>query len=113
LFEHRDKNGVCRIKRDTADFRGTSTYASPHAHYREDLCPRDDLYGVFFVFIDLLCGWLPWTDASRNKDKNSVTQAKTDFLAHPTIFLEWALQAALLAHQSIVRNMFSVHCNYI
>lgn len=38
------ENGKMRAKRENADFRGTTLYASPYAHEGEDQCPRDDLF---------------------------------------------------------------------
>ena len=52
----REKDGKLRMKRENADFRGTTLYASPYAHEGEDQCPRDDVFSLLFVFCDLVCG---------------------------------------------------------
>lgn len=75
-----DKDGVLKPKRENADFRGTTLYASLHAHIGEDQCPRDDMYGILFVFFDLICGKLPWSSAAKLRDKPQVTSIKKDFL---------------------------------
>ena len=51
-----EKDGKLRMKRENADFRGTTLYASPSAHEGEDQCPRDDVFSLMFVFCDLVCG---------------------------------------------------------
>lgn len=47
-------------------FRGTTTYASVAAHAQLTLGRRDDLWSLLFVFVDLLCGHLPWSAAARS-----------------------------------------------
>ena len=73
-----------------AEFRGTSAYASHHAHDREELCPRDDIYSAMFVFVDLLCGRLPWSDHCRKKAKESVAAMKRQMVASdPQLLVAW------------------------
>ena len=89
---HRDRFGKVRTERPMAGFRGTRAYASPHAHNLADLCPRDDLYSLFIVFIDLLCGKLPWTEANRAKDNDMVKSTKQEYLVdHVESMAEWVL----------------------
>jgi serine/threonine protein kinase len=86
---HRDDKGI-RQQREDVGFRGTRVYASPHAHNKDDLCPRDDLYSVLIVLIDLWCGELPWSEANRNKDYETITTMKQHYLLdNPTSFADW------------------------
>ena len=103
IFQHREKNGNVRAKRNVAEFRGTSAYASPHAHLKEDLCPRDDLYSLLFVLVDLLCGQLPWSAALRSKDKQGIAACKNDMLQDPNLFIKWIVAEARVSHESMVR----------
>jgi serine/threonine protein kinase len=103
--QYREKNGDIRKKRSQAEFRGTSAYASPHAHNKEDLCPRDDLYSLWFVFLDLLCGQLPWTEAARERDKQRVTDTKKVHLEEPDKLADWAHCTFLSAHSTLVRSI--------
>ena len=52
--------GCLRKEREQADFRGTSMYASLRVHQSRDYCHRDDLWGLMYVFCDLLSGGLRW-----------------------------------------------------
>lgn len=63
-----EKDGSLKPKRQTAEFRGTTLYASPFAHMKEDQCQRDDLYSMMFVCFDLICGKLPWTEEAKAKE---------------------------------------------
>jgi tau tubulin kinase len=75
-----DKEGVLKPKRENAEFRGTTLYASLHAHIGEDQCSRDDMYGILFVFFDLICGKLPWSAAAKLRDKPQVASIKKDYV---------------------------------
>jgi serine/threonine protein kinase len=86
---YRDKSGNIRPKRATADFRGTTTYASLNVHLGEDQCPRDDLFSLIFVFCDLVCGKLPWTEAARDRNKHEVANLKMNLLGDPSKFVLW------------------------
>ena len=55
-----DDRGGVRPPREQADFRGTSLYSSLHAHQQRDLGRRDDLWSLFYVFVDMARGGLPW-----------------------------------------------------
>ena len=76
--QHRDKFGNVRARRENVDFRGTSVYASPNAHNRQDQCPKDDVYSVLFVFLDLLYGKLIWTEYSRNRGNKELREVQSD-----------------------------------
>ena len=55
--QFKDRDGNIKKKRDTgAEFRGTSLYASVNSHNLEDLSPRDDLWSMVYVLLDLMCG---------------------------------------------------------
>jgi serine/threonine protein kinase len=58
-----------RQERSTADFRGTSMYASARVHQLKDYCPRDDIWSLLYVFCDLAAGGLPWMSHAANKDR--------------------------------------------
>lgn len=47
-------------------FRGTTMYASTSAHSQLPQGPKDDVWSLLFVFIDLVVGRLPWSEAARN-----------------------------------------------
>lgn len=102
--QHRERNGEIRKKRSHSEFRGTSAYASPHAHNKEDLCPRDDVYSLWFVFLDLLCGQLPWTDAARERDKQRVADMKRRHLEEPNQLADWANATLLSSHKILVSH---------
>ena len=46
--------------RRNTDFRGTIPYASLHAHNKEELSRRDDVWSFFFMLIEFLDEQLPW-----------------------------------------------------
>eukprot|EP00981_Chlorochromonas_danica_P007327 scaffold1690_cov177-Ochromonas_danica.AAC.4 len=84
-----DKDGVIKSKREKAEFRGTTIYASPFVHEGQDQCPRDDLCSVLHVFFDMLCGKLPWGDAARMKDKATVAAIKRKCYDDIEYFIDW------------------------
>lgn len=92
--QYRDKDGNIRPKRESCEFRGTALYASPFIHEGEEQCPRDDLFSLIFVFCDLVCGKLPWSEVSKSKDKLKVASLKKQYLADPRRFLEWVRHQA-------------------
>ena len=61
-------------------------------HLGHDHCPRDDLYSLIYVFLDLICGKLPWAEAAKNKDKSTVTQLKKDYMENPEKLIVWAAE---------------------
>ena len=54
-------------------FRGTTLYASVHAHMEMDLSRRDDLISWYYVVTDLLTGDLPWKHVD---DTNEILRMK-------------------------------------
>ncbi|KAK4468911.1 hypothetical protein MN116_007578 [Schistosoma mekongi] len=62
-----------RNARQVVGFRGTVRYASINAHAHQDLARRDDLWSLFYMFIEFICGQLPWR---RIRDKELVGQMK-------------------------------------
>jgi len=74
-----------------ADFRGTTVYCSPFVHDGEDQCPRDDLCSIFHVFLDMVCGKLPWGEEARanNRDKAVVAKMKHHFYDYPDQFMQY------------------------
>lgn len=51
-----DDDGNALAEREDASFRGSTTYASVHAHLEKDLSRRDDLWSWFYVLVELLEG---------------------------------------------------------
>ena len=64
-----DTEGCIRTERESADFRGTSMYASLRVHQGKDHCPRDDIWGLLYVFCDLVSGGLPWMGYASARDR--------------------------------------------
>ncbi|CAH8592847.1 unnamed protein product [Heterobilharzia americana] len=62
-----------RNARQIAGFRGTVRYASINAHAHQDLARKDDLWSLVYMFIEFICGQLPWR---RIRDKELVGQMK-------------------------------------
>jgi tau tubulin kinase len=87
----RDKNGtIVKPKRAKVEFRGTTIYASPNATMGDDQCPRDDLYNIIFVLLDLLCGKLPWAEAAKAKNKPNVIALKQEYVQNdPKVLIDW------------------------
>lgn len=69
-------HGNFRKERPTADFRGTSMYASVRVHQRKDYCPRDDMWSLLYVFCDLVSGGLPWMSHAANRDREACQKLK-------------------------------------
>lgn len=84
---HKDSEGKIRAERENVDFRGTTIYASPYVHTGNDQCPRDDMFSVLHVFLDLALGDLPWRLQAKAKDKAAVAMVKSRLLEDPSIFL--------------------------
>jgi len=68
--------GCFRKERTSADFRGTSMYASPRVHQGRDYCPRDDIWSLLYVFCDLVSGGLPWMSHAANRDRDMCQKIK-------------------------------------
>ena len=64
-------NACYRQERSTADFRGTSMYASVRVHQLQEYCPRDDIWSLMYVFCDLASGGLPWMSHAANRDREA------------------------------------------
>jgi len=61
--------GYYRQPRASAEFRGTSMYASLRVHQEQDYCPRDDIWSLLYVFCDLVSGGLPWMQNAAYRDR--------------------------------------------
>ena len=70
-----DDDGKVLAERDEATFRGTTTYASPHAHAQKEQSARDDLYSVLYVVAEAHEGVLPWK-AGEKLSKDDVEKEK-------------------------------------
>ena len=68
--------GHYRKERPSADFRGTSMYASVRVHQSKDYSPRDDMWSLMYVFCDLASGGLPWMQHAANRDREACRQLK-------------------------------------
>ncbi|VDO57886.1 unnamed protein product [Haemonchus placei] len=62
---------VARRARGTAEFRGTLRYCSPNVHEKKEQGRRDDLWSLYYVFIELHCG-LPWQTVQYDGPTNKV-----------------------------------------
>jgi hypothetical protein len=78
-----------RPMKEQAEFRGTTVYASPFVHEGYDQCPRDDLCSIFHVFIDMICGKLPWSDAARAKERSTAAAIKREMYSDSNKLLTW------------------------
>eukprot|EP00764_Aduncisulcus_paluster_P010533 gnl/Carplike_NY0171/3698_a4989_324.p1 GENE.gnl/Carplike_NY0171/3698_a4989_324~~gnl/Carplike_NY0171/3698_a4989_324.p1 ORF type:complete len:404 (-),score=64.29 gnl/Carplike_NY0171/3698_a4989_324:67-1185(-) len=67
------KDGSFKEARGKIGFRGTSRYASVHAHRQNDLSMVDDLWALFYTLLEFLCGFLPW---AIYKDKERIGTVK-------------------------------------
>mmetsp|Transcript_5774 Transcript_5774/g.20734 ORF Transcript_5774/g.20734 Transcript_5774/m.20734 type:complete len:564 (-) Transcript_5774:736-2427(-) len=59
-------------------FRGTTSFASLHAHEGKDLSRRDDLWSLMYILVELYSGTLPWRIDEKEKSvlKERVRKAK-------------------------------------
>jgi len=73
---HSGSSANFRKERETAEFRGTSMYASVRVHQLKDYCPRDDMWSLLYVFCDLVTGGLPWMSHAANRDRESCQKLK-------------------------------------
>jgi len=60
-----DTAGSHAPERPEAQFRGSTTYASLHAHQGRDLSRRDDLWSWLFMVIEMWTGERPWWGCGR------------------------------------------------
>ncbi|XGW01943.1 hypothetical protein V3C99_014210 [Haemonchus contortus] len=63
---YKDKSGNIKAPREQVRFRGTTRYASINAHNGEEQAPRDDLASWFYMMIEMLSGYLPWSHFHRD-----------------------------------------------
>ena len=74
-----DEEGHLRNPRPTADFRGTSMYASLTTHYGKELGRKDDLWSWLYLILDFLRVELPWRQDAQLKNKKAVLQLKQHY----------------------------------
>ena len=67
-----------REERTTAEFRGTSMYASLRVHQGKDFTFRDDMWSLLYVFCDLISGGLPWMSYAANRDRDACQRVKEE-----------------------------------
>mmetsp|Transcript_30207 Transcript_30207/g.43154 ORF Transcript_30207/g.43154 Transcript_30207/m.43154 type:complete len:530 (+) Transcript_30207:22-1611(+) len=98
-----DRDGNIRPeKSEKAEFRGTTQYASPFVHiYGAHQCRRDDLFSLTFVMMDMLCGQLPWTAATKAKDKPAVIELKRKYLEDTSLLVSWIVSTMATANQRV------------
>ncbi len=77
-----DSSGSPLAPRSNVGFRGTTRYASIHAHQRRELSPRDDYWSLLFAMIEMLLGRLPWDEC---RDKAAVATSKFYEVKHETL----------------------------
>ena len=51
-----DDDGQPLPERHDTAFRGSTTYASVHAHHGQDLSRRDDLWSWFYILVEMVDG---------------------------------------------------------
>ena len=68
-----DDSDIPLPERQDAGFRGSTTYASVHAHEDRDLSRRDDIWSWLYMIVELIEGDLPW-----RCHRDAVAGAKTD-----------------------------------
>lgn len=51
-----DEGGQPLPERFDTAFRGSTTYASVHAHLGQDLSRRDDLWSWFYILVEMVDG---------------------------------------------------------
>ena len=72
-----------RKERETADFRGTSMYASLRIHEGRDYSRRDDMWSLLYVFCDLVSGGLPWMSYAATREREKCKELKEFICNHP------------------------------
>uniref|UniRef100_A0A915K8P6 Protein kinase domain-containing protein n=1 Tax=Romanomermis culicivorax TaxID=13658 RepID=A0A915K8P6_ROMCU len=91
----------------TVGFRGTARYASMAAHRGDDLSRRDDLWSLFYTFIELLAGILPWRSFN---EKNIVFTMKKQFT--PEVFCRAMMPEVSEFVDSVGKLSFADEPNY-
>ncbi len=76
-------------------------YASVYTHEGVDQAPRDDLMSIMYVFLDLLGGKLPWTDATRSKDKPLVASLKRKYFDDGGALMAWVSDQVVAAELKV------------
>jgi len=74
-----DDEGELLPERHDASFRGSTTYASVHAHLDQDLSRRDDLWSWLYILVEITDGTLPWRRDPRDEgdlDREVILQTK-------------------------------------
>ncbi|KAJ6250742.1 tau-tubulin kinase 1 [Anaeramoeba flamelloides] len=71
-----NSEGKLREPREEVGFRGTTRYASTNSHEGKELSRRDDLWSLFYLFVEFIKGSLPW---ERLKDKEEIYKIKKKF----------------------------------
>lgn len=74
--QHLDEKRKVIPARSSAEFRGTSMYASLSSHRRQELGPKDDLWSWFFLVMDFMRGELPWAADAQLKNRAIVLGLK-------------------------------------
>lgn len=64
-------------KRERAEFRGTSLYASLTSHRLQDMGRKDDLWSLFYIIVDFLRSELPWKAEAYKHERAKVQKLKT------------------------------------
>ncbi|CAL8462189.1 g1720 [Coccomyxa elongata] len=110
-----DDDGNPLPKREAfGEFRGSTTYASIHAHLKQDLGRRDDLWSWLYIVVEMLEGTLPWRtssgDASANSEhspKETAQRLKQEALENPHILsITGKLSEPLVAISAYLRSTF-------
>lgn len=86
---------VVRPARPTAEFRGTSMYASIRVHQGKDSGRVDDLWSWFYAMVDLVRGGVPWRPW--RTDRVRCGSLKQHYADHPQELLDGLPCAAQLA----------------
>lgn len=84
-----DENGQLKVERSSADFRGSSLYASVRAHRLQDLSRKDDLFSLMFVILDFITNILPWREL---KDKKIIGHLKHTLVSNASKLLPVMIQ---------------------
>mmetsp|Transcript_28568 Transcript_28568/g.80539 ORF Transcript_28568/g.80539 Transcript_28568/m.80539 type:complete len:640 (+) Transcript_28568:506-2425(+) len=81
-----DDDGQPLPERHDTAFRGSTTYASVHAHHEQDLSRRDDLWSWFYILVEMVDGTLPWRrerDDAHEVDREQVLRTKESCIETP------------------------------
>jgi serine/threonine protein kinase len=92
--QHLDENKKVIPARTSAEFRGTSMYASLSSHRRQELGPKDDLWSWFYLVMDFMRGELPWASDAQLKNRSIVLGLKEFYTEQKPGLLIEGLQGA-------------------